>query len=206
MFRPRPGQNEVIDYSSGKMGIAAVPGSGKTHTLSYLAARLIASENLAEDQEVLIVTLVNSAVDNFSSRVAGFLRDFGLVPGIGYRVRTLHGLAYDIIREEPGMAGLDNRFSIIDESAGEVTLNSVVDNWKRTHADFIREYTAENQNPDQLGKQWNELLSSLAASFIKQAKDYELTPELIRANWISKKQPFPCWKWVTAFTRHTSRP
>jgi Superfamily I DNA and RNA helicases len=170
MFKPRPGQNEVINYRSGKMGIAAVPGSGKTHTLSCLAARLVASQDLAEDQEILIVTLVNSAVDNFSSRVASFLREFNLLPGIGYRVRTLHGLAYDIIREEPAMAGLDNHFTIIDESAATATLNQVVDTWKRAHPDFIREYTAENQVPEQLGKPWNELLVSLATSFIKQAK------------------------------------
>ncbi len=191
MFKPRPGQHEVVNYRGGKMGIAAVPGSGKTHTLSYLAARLVASEDLREDQEILIVTLVNSAVDNFSSRVAGFLREFNLLPGIGYRVRTLHGLAYDIIREEPGMAGLDNRFSIIDESASRGILNQVVDNWKRTHPEFIRDFTAENQSPEQLGKQWNELLSSLGTSFIKQAKDYELTPELIRAKLDRQKGSFP---------------
>ncbi|MDK2981484.1 MAG: ATP-dependent helicase UvrD/PcrA [Chloroflexota bacterium] len=181
MFKPRPGQDEVIRYESGKMGIAAVPGSGKTHTLSYLAARLVAGEDLEEEQEVLIVTLVNAAVNNFSSRVAGFLREFDLLPGIGYRVRTLHGLAYDIIREEPEMAGLDNRFSIIDERAATDVLNVVVGNWKRTHPDFIRAYTAENQDPERLDKYWTDTLSSLASSFIKQAKDYELTPEMIRA-------------------------
>jgi DNA helicase-2/ATP-dependent DNA helicase PcrA len=191
MFNPRPGQNEVINYQGGKMGVSAVPGSGKTHTLSYLAARLVASEKLAEDQEVLIVTLVNSAVDNFSSRVAGFLRELNLLPGIGYRVRTLHGLAYDIIREEPAMAGLDNRFSIIDERASIETLNGIVDGWKRSHPDFIQSYTDENQNPARLGKQWNELLGSLAVSFIKQAKDYELTPEMIRSMLDKEKTAFP---------------
>ena len=191
MFRARPGQNEVIDYQGGKMGIAAVPGSGKTHTLSYLAAKLVASQDLAEDQEVLIVTLVNSAVDNFSSRVAGFLRDFGLLPGIGYRVRTLHGLAYDIIREEPGMAGLDNRFSIIDERASIATLNYVADTWRRAHPNFINRYTHENQNPERLDRRWNELLSSLAGSFIKQAKDYEMTPDIIRAALDKEKQEMP---------------
>ena len=191
MFKARPGQNEVIEYQSGKMGIAAVPGSGKTHTLSYLAAKLVASQDLAEDQEVLIVTLVNSAVDNFSSRVAGFLRDFDLLPGIGYRVRTLHGLAYDIIREEPGMAGLDNRFSIIDERASITTLNFVADSWKRAHPDFINRYTDENQNPERLSRQWNELLSSLAGNFIKQAKDYEFTPDQLKAALDKETEKFP---------------
>ena len=48
------------------MGVAAVPGSGKTWTLSVLASNLIADGFLAEGQEVLVVTLVNSAVNNFS--------------------------------------------------------------------------------------------------------------------------------------------
>ena len=91
-FKPRPKQKEVLDYTGGKMGVSAVPGSGKTYTLSYLAAQLVISGGLAEDQEVLVVTLVNSAVDNFARRVKAFIEETGLLP-IGYRVRTLHGLA-----------------------------------------------------------------------------------------------------------------
>ena len=69
MFIPRPKQAEVLAYTGGKMGVSAVPGSGKTQTLSALAAQLVAADAFADDQEVLIVTLVNSAVDNFSRRV-----------------------------------------------------------------------------------------------------------------------------------------
>jgi DNA helicase-2/ATP-dependent DNA helicase PcrA len=32
-FQPRPKQAEVLAYAGGKMGISAVPGSGKTQTL-----------------------------------------------------------------------------------------------------------------------------------------------------------------------------
>ena len=69
MFDPSPMQEAILEYKGGKMGVAAVPGSGKTHTLSCLAANLVASANLKDDQEILIVTLVNSAVDNFTQRV-----------------------------------------------------------------------------------------------------------------------------------------
>ena len=44
-FIPRPAQKEILQYTHGRMGIAAVPGSGKTHTLSYLAASLIARQH-----------------------------------------------------------------------------------------------------------------------------------------------------------------
>src|SRR5512136_3036914 len=106
-FIPRLPQQEILAYTGGKMGISAVPGSGKTHTLSALAARLIRSGRLAAEQEVLIVTLVNSAVDNFSARIKEFL---SLPMPFGYRIRTLHGLAHDIVREKPAMVGLEDRF------------------------------------------------------------------------------------------------
>lgn len=177
MFNPRPGQAEVLRYSGGKMGISAVPGSGKTHTLSCLAARQVASKDLAEDQEILIVTLVNSAVDNFSSRVAGFLHEMGLMQGIGYRVRTLHGLAYDIVREQPTAVGLDNQFSIADERTSADTLNISVSNWMRTHPEFILDYANLNYPPENNVYYWTETLTSLAGSFIRQAKDFQMTPD-----------------------------
>jgi DNA helicase-2/ATP-dependent DNA helicase PcrA len=62
-FTPRPSQKNILRYDGGRLGIAAVPSAGKTHILSALAAQIIQSGALGDDQEVLIVTLVNSAVD-----------------------------------------------------------------------------------------------------------------------------------------------
>ena len=182
MFNPRPGQREVLEYTCGKLGISAVPGSGKTHTLSMLAAKLVSSESLAEDQEVLIVTLVNSAVDNFAARVAGFLREFRLMPGVGYRVRTLHGLAYDIVREHPDLAGIDNRFSIADERTSSEILNQCVSGWIRTHTEFLQFYADPGYPPEKNMYHWNDLLRSVSANFIKEAKDLQITPETLYAD------------------------
>src|SRR5579871_5752046 len=95
----RPGQNDIFNYRNGKLGIAAVPGSGKTFTMSYLAARLVerlTESGLADEQEVLIVTFSNSAVNSFKARIREIVeKQRGLLPYIGYRVRTLHGLAHD---------------------------------------------------------------------------------------------------------------
>ena len=55
-FIPRPSQEQILRYRGGRLGIAAVPGAGKTQILSTLAAQVIASGSLGNDQEVLIVT------------------------------------------------------------------------------------------------------------------------------------------------------
>ena len=119
------------------MGISAVPGSGKTHILSALTAQIISSGELGVDQEVLIVTLVNSAVDNFSSRIGGFIKQRGLIPNVGYRVRTLHGLAHDIVRENPALVGLDNRFAIIDERESELIRKEAASAWLASNPDKL---------------------------------------------------------------------
>jgi DNA helicase-2/ATP-dependent DNA helicase PcrA len=180
-FIPRPAQADILRYTHGKMGIAAVPGSGKTHTLSYLAATLIASDRMKDGQEVLVVTLVNSAVQNFSKRISGFIKQFKLIEQIGYRVRTLHGLAHDIVRERPDLAGLENNFQILDERASNDTLDQIVTTWQRNNPAFLESYTHPDslENMRYLANNWKLVLRSMASSFIQQAKDMELTPTQI---------------------------
>lgn len=143
-FTPRPAQQAVLAYTGGPMGISAVPGSGKTFTLSLLAAQLV--EGLArtgnfDEREVLIVTFTNSAVENFRHRIGAFLRQQqGLLPGVGYRVRTLHGLAHDIVRERPALVGLSESFDIIDErTANEVKRDATLA-YLRTHPEVFTPY------------------------------------------------------------------
>lgn len=194
MFNPRPKQAEVLRFRKGKIGVSAVPGSGKTQTLSYLAATLIAENRIGEDQEVLIVTLVNSAVDNFSSRVHGFVQDFGLLPGLGYRVRTLHGLAHDIVRERPDLAGLSERFQIIDEREAGRILQEAVNNWLRVHPEFFTQFGDLDHDPSRnprLQKRWLEQIAQIANSFISQAKDLRASPAEIYERLHALEEPQP---------------
>lgn len=180
MFEPRPGQKEVVAFRSGRMGVAAVPGSGKTQTLSYLASHLISDNCIGEDQEILIVTLVNSAVNNFASRIEGFLKQYALIPGTGYRVRTLHGLAHDIVRERPDLAGLDSQFQIVDEREASAILDAAAQAWMRANPDFLDLYTSPDQDLTgnyRLQRDWQKLIVQSAGSFIRLSKDLQATPE-----------------------------
>ncbi len=175
----------MLAYAGGKMGVSAVPGSGKTWTLSALAAKLVADGDLTEDQEVLIVTLVNSAVDNFSSRVASFITERGLLPGVGYRVRTLHGLAHDIVRERPGLVGLSDEFSIVDERLSREILEDATMTWLQTSPYVADEFLAPGLEARQAEWMregpWTDLVVRIATALIKQSKDLQITPAGLRA-------------------------
>jgi DNA helicase-2/ATP-dependent DNA helicase PcrA len=181
----RPDQEAILRYQKGKMGIAAVPGSGKTFTLSLLAADLIRRGALGEDQEILVVTLVNSAVDNFYQRVSEFIQRGKLLPNIGYRVRTLHGLAHDIVRERPELAGLDTNFQILDERDANDILDMAVSAWLKYNPNAFDHYLKHDLSEYDRGKILRadipKLATDIARNFIRYSKDLRKTPEMISA-------------------------
>ena len=175
-------QEEILKFESGRMGVPAVPGSGKTHTLSYLAALLITKGLIADEQEILIVTLVNSAVNNFSTRISQFMQQSGLMQKIGYRVRTLHGLAHDIIKERPDLAGVSEQFAIIDDNEARMILEQITTAYLRDHPEIDEAYletSIDRSQQSYVQKQWYSSMTDIASSFIRQAKDLQLDPPLL---------------------------
>lgn len=194
--RLRASQRSVVeDYPGGRMGISAVPGSGKTHTLSFLAADLILGGNLNLDQEILVVTMSNSAVENFTRRIGGLIQSEGLIHGLGYRVRTLHGLAHDIVRERPSLVSLANDFSIIDEREAAAIREQVALAWLRANPGFFDQYLDEELTEFALTKITNtqlpRLVQGIALGMIRYAKDQELTPDDLRRKLDSLPAPLP---------------
>ena len=191
----RPTQKEILSYTQGKMAISAVPGSGKTWTLSLLAANLLARGFIDQEQEILIVTLVNSAVNNFYQKVSGFIEKQGLIANIGYRVRTLHGLANDIVHERPDLAGLEDNFQIIDDNEANEILTDVSRIWLQNHPAAFDEYMSDEL--DQKKMDWvrrehlPNLVRDIGLSFIRYAKDRRETPDHLSNILDSLPTPLP---------------
>ena len=193
-FTPRPSQQQILRYNGGRLGIAAVPGAGKTHILSALAAQIIQSGALGDEQEVLVVTLVNSAVDNFEARIKRFF-DNPLQALYKYRVRTLHGLAHDIVREKPGRVGLEERFAILDEREADFIRRESVSAFLSAHPNYLDDYidpALDASKQDWVRRQQlPDMVGGLALAFIRSAKDRRLTPEKIRLLLDRAPAPLP---------------
>lgn len=193
----RPAQEQVLQYRQGTMGISAVPGSGKTFTLSLLAAELLTHRAVNDDQEILIVTLVNSAVENFRQRIGAFVRDKDLLPNVGYRVRTLHGLAHDIVRERPSLVGLSDDFQIIDDQEASRIRLRATDSWLKGHPGAIIDDLLTTELKEDVSKAdwvrrgaWPELARQVVQNLIARAKDLRLTPEGL-APRLEQSPPLP---------------
>lgn len=182
MLNLRPNQARILEYDHGKMGISAVPGSGKTFTLSALAAQLILRGKIESEQEILIVTLVNSAVENFSSRIGELMRNAGLLENVGYRVRTLHGLAHDIVRERPDLAQVSNQFTIADDMETYRMIEQISVQYTRTHPEveeFLVKPDVDKRKVHQKKNGWDDLITKLNQDFINQAKDLDIEADVL---------------------------
>ncbi len=193
-IRLRPSQQSILKYKHGWMGISAVPGSGKTWTLSLLTARLISKHKMKRWQEVLVVTLVNSAVEHFSRQVELFAESFQILP-LNYRVRTLHGLAHDIVRERPSLVGLPNNFIIVDEKEATAILAEVSTSWLRGNPGEMDNWLLledSDSRSDWIRREkLPELVQEIALQFIGMAKDMQLTPADIFDKLDSLPVPLP---------------
>jgi len=193
--RLRSSQSEILAYRGGWMGVSAVPGAGKTYTLSRLAADILLRGEIAPDQEILIVTLVNSAVDNFAARIADFLKEARVLPGMGYTVRTLHGLAHDIVRQRPEAVGLAEDFSIIDESESTRILEDVAAAWMRSNLHLLTPYLSPDLSDRKLDdvrrNNLPRLVQDIGLQTIRYAKDRELSPEALRLELDTLPMPLP---------------
>jgi DNA helicase-2/ATP-dependent DNA helicase PcrA len=180
-FQPRPSQARVLEYTGGRMGVSAVPGAGKTTTLSALAAKLVCEAALGRGQQILVVTLVNSARGKFEQQVRDFLGENNL--GTLYRIRTLHGLASDIVSERPGLVGLADDFQIIDEFESREIVKETVIAWFDAHREFgVEEYLhPDHRHKNDVRFRFREEAIEIAMDFIRKAKDFRKRPETLRA-------------------------
>ncbi|NLG29503.1 MAG: UvrD-helicase domain-containing protein, partial [Chloroflexi bacterium] len=179
-YRLREQQAEILKYplKGGLLGISSVPGSGKTQILAMLAASLIIDGYLgsdaAKDAEVLVVTVQNTAVDQISKRIRQILASENLPP-VGFRVCTLHKLASDILRLRQDLAGLEEDFSIVDETEARRQMNLAFSTWKAAHSDWWESFLPDDRG-DKASSRWQDETINLGLAVSKLCKHLRLSP------------------------------
>ena len=108
---PRSDQKPVLEYKEGKLGIAAVPGAGKTTVLLMLIIKLL-NKNISPEN-IFVLTYMDSAAKHFKEKLMEFLPDLKVLPNIS----TIHGLCLKILKDNSNYVklNLDPNFQICDE-------------------------------------------------------------------------------------------
>ncbi|MGK7896884.1 MAG: UvrD-helicase domain-containing protein, partial [Xenococcus sp. (in: cyanobacteria)] len=102
----RSGQQGLADWEARQMAVSAVPGAGKSHSLSVAAAIAIAKNKLHSRKQLVVVTYTRSAAANIKNKIRDRLKELLLPPG-GFVVNTLHGLALQIANSQRELSGLN---------------------------------------------------------------------------------------------------
>ncbi|MAT99062.1 MAG: hypothetical protein CL608_18100 [Anaerolineaceae bacterium] len=173
----RPAQEKILEYENGRLAISAVPGSGKTFTLSLLAAKLIGNGRIdPNQQQILIVTYLNSSVDTFKVRIRQRLEAEELPP-VGFDVRTLHSLALEIVRTANSGLGEESGPVVLDEGQGTHFLARAVDGWIEAHPGEWSQFLPDDS--PQTRARWRDVTQKMAKAFIRAAKNERYRPEQI---------------------------
>ncbi len=115
-----PQQRAVVEAPPGELLVLAGAGTGKTRTLTYRVARLIAAG--CKPERTMLVTFTNRAAREMVARVEGLL-------GLDMRrcsAGTFHHVGHRLLRRHGEALGFGSDFGILDPEDGRELIGSVV--------------------------------------------------------------------------------
>ena len=180
----RQGQQSLADWKGGEMAVSAVPGAGKSHSLSVAAAIAIARNQLHSRKQLVVVTYTRSAAVSIKNKIRDRLKELMLPPG-GFVVHTLHGLALNIANSQRDLSGLNlDRVTIVVPTMGHRIVRSGVERWiaanPRHYQRLLEGITFDGEETERLRRQSvlrTEVLPSLTNTVVREAKSSGLLPE-----------------------------
>ncbi|WP_455105312.1 ATP-dependent helicase [Peptostreptococcus sp.] len=180
----RKDQKEIMKYRSGSMGIQAVPGAGKTFIITNLVAKLLKKmKDGDQDGKILVLTYMNSAANNFKSRIRTILGDEGLDKG-AFEVMTIHSLAMKIIRDNTDIAMINEESQIIDDYKKGLLIQMAIDEYESlpSNEGRIRSFLKKDLrgDQDQVDK-WYREFTNIVLNAIKLLKYADISVDRLDA-------------------------
>lgn len=180
----RSGQKSLAEWEGSQMAVSAVPGAGKSHSLSVAAAIAIIKNQLHSRRQLLIVTYTRSAATSIKTKIRDRLKELSYPPG-GFMVQTLHGLALNIASSHPELSGLNSQDStLVIPTPSHRIMRSTVEKWIVNYPDLfnllLKGNIIDDEETEKLRRQSvlrTEVLPNLAYQVIREAKSSGLLPE-----------------------------
>ena len=176
----REDQLPIIQYENGKMAVPAVPGAGKTFIVTNLVAKLLEEKRQGKGK-ILILTYMNSAVNNFKVRIKKILEEKNIYEKNSYEVMTIHSLAVKIIKEKPEIVMLNEDFNIADDLQKTMILNECINNFKINGGEkAFRFFLKEQKDPIWADRQldaWEKGFYDLVQNTISELKYKDISPQ-----------------------------
>ena len=123
---------------NGPVLILAGAGSGKTRTVTYRIANMIANHRISP-KEILAVSFTNKAAMEMNERVAKLL---GPRRKRGINLSTFHSLGIKILREDIHLIGYNKTFTIYDQGDQQAIIREALKNLKMDKASFDKKTIA----------------------------------------------------------------
>ncbi len=175
----RQDQLPIMSYEGGTMAVPAVPGAGKTFIVTNLVAKLL-REGKHDNSKILILTYMNSAVNNFKGRIKKLLIDNDIKEENSYEVMTIHSLAVKIIKEKPEVVMLNEEFSIADDLQKNIILNECIQNYRMNGGEKIFQWFLKDQKDNEWRERmvdaWENGFYDLVGNSIGELKYKEISP------------------------------
>ncbi|MBU3093620.1 ATP-dependent helicase [Clostridium sp. CF011] len=178
----RDDQLPIMEYRGGTMAVPAVPGAGKTFIICNLVCELI-EDKIHKPGKILIVTFMNSAVNNFKHRISIVLQNKGITASNDYEVMTIHSLALKILKDRPDVVGVNEEFKILDDVNKSLYLNKCIMHWRRNGGENIFKAMILDKSLNKYaGKQndwWNDFFMTVD-TIIGELKINDISPEKLK--------------------------
>lgn len=119
-------QKKIVEYTKGLFVVGAIPGSGKTTTLLNKVKYVITKKRFSPS-EILLLTFSKSAAKTMSDKLS--------VDGIkGVKVRTIHGLANEILTVEKSRFVDSRQTTIYTDKEISLGLDYVTSNMRNKYS------------------------------------------------------------------------
>ncbi len=169
-MKPNPQQQAVVDHIDGPCLVTAVPGSGKTASVTERTKNMISKG--IDPASILAITFTKKAAEEMKSRISAAV---GVQAASKMTVSTFHALCARIIRGNAALLGLTKTYTIYDTDDQERLLKRCI--MKLENSPEVRDESGTLTRTAIEFKPTDEYKDSLMA-YIEGMRNADLKPDV----------------------------